>query len=247
MPRPELKLNQVIALLKGVKAGAEGEFTRAYHDAQKPALFAGVTKTYKTRDEDGEKLPPEGTLVQMRATDVITRAQDALTRLMDVQLTMDGGNQVARADLLVDDTTIATGVPVTFLLVLEKRLTDLHTFVSKLPVLDPAEQWTLDTTDGYYKAASMTTRSKKVPRNHVKAEATDKHPAQVEVYYEDTIVGDWTTTKLSAALPATRVAQLLTRVTALQEAVKVAREAANSTAAPDREIGAKVFDYLLAG
>ena len=48
----------------------------------------------------------------------------------------------------------------------------------------------------------QTLRTKKVPRNHVKAEATEKHPAQVEVYYEDVAVGYWTTVKFSGALPA---------------------------------------------
>lgn len=47
-----------------------------------------------------------------------------------------------------------------------------------------------------------------VPRNHVKAEATDKHPAQVEVYHEDVPVGYWTTVKFSGALPARRVNEL---------------------------------------
>lgn len=69
-----------------------------------------------------------------------------------------------------------------------------------------------------------TVRTKKVPRNHVKAEATDKHPAQVDVYYEDVPVGYWTTVKFSGALPARRVNELLDRVEKLQQAVKFARE-----------------------
>jgi hypothetical protein len=35
----------------------------------------------------------------------------------------------------------------------------------------------------------------------VKAEATEKHPAQVEVYHEDVVVGQWKTVKFSGALP----------------------------------------------
>src|SRR5918911_505434 len=48
-----------------------------------------------------------------------------------------------------------------------------------------AEAWSFDeATDAYATAPTQTTRSKKVPRNHVKAEATEKHPAQVEMYFE---------------------------------------------------------------
>ena len=44
------------------------------------------------------------------------------------------------------------------------------------------------------------------------AEATQQHPAQVQVYMEDVPEGDWTTVKFSGALPASRVRTLLERV-----------------------------------
>ena len=91
-----------------------------------------------------------------------------------------------------------------------------------------------------------TNRTKKVPRNHVKAEATEKHPAQVEVYYEDIPVGYWTTVKFSGALPAKRVSTLLERVEKLQQAVKFAREEANNAEAVDKHVGDRVFGYLFA-
>ncbi len=43
-------------------------------------------------------------------------------------------------------------------------------------------------------------------RVQVKAEATDKHPAQAELYCEDMPIGYWTTVKFSGALPACRCA-----------------------------------------
>jgi hypothetical protein len=114
-------------------------------------------------------------------------------------------------------------------------------------VLDAAESWSFDeATDSYATAPSQTTRSKKVPRNHVKAEATEKHPAQVEMYFEDVLVGYWTTVKYSGALPQARISELKARVVKLAEAVKVAREAANSTPVVDQKIGDRVFDYLFA-
>ena len=80
---------------------------------------------------------------------------------------------------------LARDVPVTHLLFLEKQLTDVHTFVAKLPLLDPAEDWAdePDPVSGTWKThPAKTVRSKKVPRNHRVAEATQQHPEQVQVY-----------------------------------------------------------------
>ena len=152
---------------------------------------------------------------------------------------------MARADVVVDGRTIAAQVPVTYLLFLEKQLVDLHTFVKKLPVLDAAESWLRDdSTDTWRTEPVRSNRTKKVPRNHVKAEATEKHPAQVEVYYEDITVGYWTTVKFSGALPAKRVNDILDRVLKLQTAVKFAREEANNVEVVDQRVGSAVFGYL---
>jgi hypothetical protein len=73
---------------------------------------------------------------------------------------------------------------------------------------------------------------------------TDKRPAQVEVYYEDVVVGYWRIVKFSGALPAQRINELLARVDKLQHAVKFAREEANHIDADDQKVGEKVFSYL---
>lgn len=239
------RLNQIVAVEKGVKTKAERDLTDIYHKIQKTPLVNGISRNYQPRDENGESLPPENTPVQVRAEDALAEAGTALTRLFDVTATKDFGNQQATADVVVDGQTLVVKAPVTYLLFLEKKLTDVHTFVKKLPVLDAAETWEYDPNADVHKTATVkTTRTKKVPRNHVKAEATERHPAQVEVYHEDVIVGDWSTVKFSGALPATRVKELLTRVEKLQNAVKFAREEANTTTVNDVKVGERVFEYL---
>lgn len=241
------KLNQIIAVEKGVKSDAAREFTDLHHLAQRAALFAGLTRTYKPKDDEGDQLPSESTQVQVRANDVLMGVSNTLTRLFDVTATKDLTNTTAKADIVVDGRVIVADVPAVTLLFLEKQLTDLATFVRKLPVLDPAEQWHFDEARNCYVTdPAGTTRTKKVPRNHVKAEATDRHPAQVEIFTEDVIVGTWTTTKLSGALPAKRVTELANRVTALHNAVKVAREQANLAEVQDLKIGEQIFGYLFA-
>jgi hypothetical protein len=239
------KLNQIIAVEKGIKSRSFQELTEAHHAVQKPALLSGISRNYQPKDEEGEQLPPEATKVQVRAEQVLRDMGRTLTRLFDVTATKDATNCVARADVVLDGRTLLTGVPVTYLLFLEKQLTDLHTFVRKLPVLDAAESWSYnDSADSWSTEPIRTIRTKKVPRNHVKAEATEKHPAQVEVYYEDIPIGYWTTVKFSGALPAKRVTELLDRVEKLTQAVKYAREEANNTEAVDTTVGDRVFGYL---
>lgn len=239
------KLNQIIAVEKGVKSKSFQELTEAHHAVQKAALLSGISRTYQPKDEEGEQLPPESTRVQIKAEEVLRQTAATLTRLFDVTATKDWANCTAKADVTVDGRALLKDVPVSYLLFLEKQLTDLHTFVKKLPILDAAESWAHDPSSDSWKTDPVRTiKTKKMPRNHVKAEATEKHPAQVEVYYEDIPVGYWTTVKFSGALPASRVNELLERVEALQNAVKFAREEANGTSVTDQHVGEAVFGYL---
>lgn len=130
------KLNQIIAVEKGVKSKSFQDITAAHHRVQKPALLAGISRTYQPKDEEGEQLPPESTRVQVMAEDVLREMSASLTRLFDVTATKDWANCAARADVTVDGRSVLTDVPVSHLLFLEKQLTDLHTFVKKLSVFN---------------------------------------------------------------------------------------------------------------
>jgi hypothetical protein len=241
------RLSTVNAVVAGEKKTSDSALTGLYHLVQRsPELLSGIIRTYQPKDEDGDQLPPERKNVQTRVrADVIPAINDALTRMFDLQLTQDTANCTAIADVIVDGRVLIPAAPVTYLLWLDKMLVNLRTIVDKLPTLDPAEVWSWDESLGVYRAEpARTVRSKKIPRNHVKAEATDRHPAQVDVYYEDVAQGQWTAVKLSGAVPAALVQALTLRVKTLLEAVKVAREEANTTNADPRQAGAAVFDYL---
>jgi hypothetical protein len=241
------RLNQIVAVEKGIKSRSFQELTDAHHALQKSSLLSGISRTYRPKDEEGEQLPPESTKVQVKSEETIRQTAEILTKLFDVTATKDWANCTAKADIKVDGTTLLEGVPVSYLLFLEKQLVDLLTFVRKLPALDAAESWDYDASaDCWATDPVQTVRTKKIPRNHVKAEATEKHPAQVEVYYEDVTVGYWKTIKFSGALPAKRINELAERVEKLQQAVKFAREEANNAEVTQQKAGEKVFGYLFA-
>lgn len=239
------KLNQIIAVANGKKSQTQAELTRVHHMLQKAVLLEGISRTYRPKDDDGEKLPAESKHVQFTAKQGIRDAVAALTGLFDVVATQDATNCIAKADVVAGGGTVLTGVPVTHLLFLEKQLVDLHTFVDKLPTLDPGEVWSFDSTaDSYRTETHETVRTKKVPRNHVKAEATKEHPAQVELFTEDVLVGTWATVKFSGAIPAKEKHEMLARVRQLQEAVKFAREEANGVQVVDHKTGKAVLEYI---
>jgi len=239
------KLNQIIAVEKGTKSRTQRELNDAYQRLQKPALLSGISRTYQPNDDEGEVLPPESTRVQVRAEDVLREVGAALSRLFDVVATKDWANCRARADVVVDGSTILSDVPVTYLLFLEKQLAELQNLVGRLPVLDAAETWVFDESSDVWRTEPVrTTRTKKVPRAHVLYEATDRHPAQVETYTEDVIVGTWTKVSFSGALPARRINELRERVEKLTAAVKYAREEANGIDVEEQRVGEAVFRYL---
>ncbi|TYK53322.1 hypothetical protein FXF68_06325 [Actinomadura decatromicini] len=241
------KLNQIIAIEKGVKGRAQREVADVLRLLQKPVLLSGISRVYRPKDEEGETLPPESTKVQVKSEDALRDVSKTLTRLFDVVATKDWANREASADVVVDGRPILTGVPVTYLLFLEKQLNELHAVLDNLPVLDASESWTYDEGQDVWRAAPVeTSRTKKVPRAHVLYEATDKHPAQVETFTEDVIVGTWTKVAFSGALPARRLNELRDRVDRLLAAVKYAREEANTAEVDDRQVGDAVFGYLFA-
>lgn len=240
------KLNQIIAVANGKKTKCKNDLTKLYHAIQQTGLFSGISKSYRPKDEDGDKLPPESKKVQLTVGAVLNEAAQSLGDMFDVIATQEWANCQAKSSVVVDGETVLDDVPVTYLLFLEKQLVDFATTVSALPTLDPAYEWSYNESQGCYSTPAVeTTRTKKVPRNHVKAEATKEHPAQVDVYHEDIVAGYWSTVSYSGAISVTDKKQLLARVSSLIDAIKAAREQANSISAPNVEVGKKLFGYLL--
>lgn len=241
------KLNQVIAIEKGEKSRTNTAINEAYKKIQKATGFSGLSRTYQPLDEEGETLPPESTRVQLRAQEIIDETVHAWIDLVDITATKEVANGTAKADVVVDGVVVVKQAPVTLLLFLEKQLVDLHTFISKLPVLSQEQEWRYDAgVDAYATMPVRTIRSKKVPRVLLVHEATKEHPAQTSVWQEDVKVGEWTKIEYSGALPQQRITQLLARVDALKKAVQFAREEANNIQVTNVNVGKSLFDFVFA-
>lgn len=238
------KLNQIISVEKGIKNKAQEQLTELYHTVQKPALFDGFNKKYRALADDGEKFPNEDKRVQVKSADIIKGGLACLRELFDVTLVKDTANCSAKANVVVDGKTLLQDVPATCLLFLEKQLTDFHTTVSKMPVLDPAEEWEFDGNAALFRTQPVETgRTKKVQKPLVLHPPTKEHPAQTQLITEDMTIGYWATVKLSGAMALPDKERLLARIERLQRAVKFAREEANTAGVMDLS-SAPIFDYL---
>ena len=242
------QLNQIVAVENGEKGRAFERVRDLDHKVARSGLLSGLSRTYRPKDEDGERRPPESTKVQVSVEDVLDETAAVLTNLFDVAATKEWANTHARADVEVDGRVILADVPVTYLLFLERELKQLATMVGRLPTLDAGVNWEYDETQGAWKSDPVeTTATKKVPRNHVKWEPPDpsyKQPAQVETFHEDVVVGYWTKIDYSGAIPEDRRRELVERAEKLLRAVRFAREKANSMEVEQVRVGADVFDYL---
>jgi hypothetical protein len=241
------KLNQIIAIEKGAKNRVYSAITELHKNSQKSDLYYGFNKSYETKDEGGEQFPPEQKKVTLRAEDVLSETKELFSEIMDITATKDFANMTASADVKIGETVIIKDAPVPYLLFLEKQLTDLRTFVDKLPVLDEADDWSKDEASGLYKTASIKThRTQKVSEPIVLYDATKEHPAQTQLITKDVVVGFWNQVKHSGAITRADKRKLLERIEKVLEGVKSAREEANSVEAPAKKVGADILDYIFA-
>lgn len=238
------KLHQIIAVLQGKKARSTKVFTDAYQ-GWKDNLITGISRTYTPLNEEGEVFPAENKKVQVRVQDVLSTVTTELADFYDCLATQEFGNTLAKANVVVDGTPVLSNVPVGTLLFLEKQLEHMLTFVSSIPTLPTDKEWEFSKDANCYVSTPVEqTKTAKVPTNFVKFQPTDKQPGQSEILYIDKTIGHWTTKNFSGAIPAKEQSELIAKVVKLQEAVKIARETANSTEVEQVKIGKNVLDFI---
>lgn len=240
------KLNQIVAVVSGQKSEAEKVLTDIYHAFQKAELFSGLSRTYTPKNaDDTDRRPPERKSPQASVRDLHTKAMDTLVKMIDNVATQDWGNCLARADVVVDNQPILTDMPVTHLLFLEHKLADLKAYITKMPTRDPADEWVANAESNSF--ATEPVRTEVTKKNQVPIvlyDATKEHPAQTQLITKDEVVGYWDTRKFSTAVSSKDKDAMLSRVVKLAEAVKEAREHANSISVNRVEVAASVMNFV---
>jgi hypothetical protein len=247
MPATKKYLGQVIAIEADIRKSTMRELTDAYHALDKPALLEGLQGDYEPLVEEGERLPSESQRVQATVNEMLSATKTSLAKLFDITAARDFTNAFgnAKADVVVGDQVLVKDAPVPYLLWLDRKLDELQAFALRIPTLPPSTTWTLAEERGVYKSAEVKTlRQVQQPKVVTLAAATDKHPAQVQLFPEQVGVGTWTRVKYSGAVPVDQRARILQRIATLREAVHTARGQANRTEAVEPQIGAALLSYL---
>jgi hypothetical protein len=241
-----MKLNQVVAVEKALRARVHEETTALYQASGKAALFTGLRKDYLPKREDDETYPREEQKVQLNAEEVLRSAGVLFANLFNVVSRKDWANTVAKADVVVGDRVLIKQAPVHYILFVGKQLEEIRKMVDKLPVRDPGLDWFYDRETDLWKTSPIESqRTRKVKRTLVKYDATPQHPAQTESYDADEVAGTWSKVNSSGAISAVRKKELLARCDLLGDALKIAIGAANVIDAPAQQIGEGVIDFLL--
>lgn len=241
------KLHELLAVEPDLKGAAEkilnetiNTFTKKQHH------FTERFKSYQPKDEDGDTFATEKQEMVTTVPKKLGHTQKVVVRYLDAVAQKEFTNTEASAVLEVDGKQLLdTPLPATLLLALEGRLKQLREVYNAIPTLDPSETWHWDDKTKTYEAEPKHTyKAKKVYRNHVKAQATDRHPAQVETYTEDERVGTWTEKRWSGMITPAEKAVLIERLDVLARSVKQARQRANDTKVKKLSVGDVLFNFI---
>lgn len=237
-------LSQLLAVEQSISAETHKRITELYHLLAKTTLFNGYVRTYQKINEEDAGIPDEEHLIQYEVNKVINDMITTMISRIDTVATRDNTNSSAKADLILPNGTVES-VPVTHLLWLEKEIAHVIDFIANLPVLNAGAKWIKDADLGIYRSKeTKTQRTKKVPKSVVLYPATDKHPAQVEKYHEDVVIGYYNLTDFSATISSVDKQALLVKAREVLQCVKIAREQANCAHVVSMNIGEMIMNYI---
>lgn len=253
MSEKKAKLHEVLAVL----ADLEGTAKKVRNEAivtftKKGPHFQGSHRTLKMFDD--LRKPEESGAEEHKAlvttvNDKLDYVKESQVKYYDAVLQQEATNQTAVADLIVDGEVISTNLPATFLLGMESRLRALRDVFAGIPTLDPTIEWELDETQGkgVYKAVHPETaqKSEKTVVHKVLVAATEHHPAQIEKWAENIVSGIYTTNRTCSMITVGDKSKYLSRIDELVQAFKKARQRANAAEVVNKQIGSKLFEYIL--
>ena len=217
--------------------------------------FGEKLRVFHSNAEGVAPVTEEQSALQTTVSKELDWVSKFFVQAMDVSHQIDVANQVAVADIVLDDeasSVLVGGIPATTLLELEKRLVVLQELFNSIPTLDPVKAFETDNTfrlPGVYKAREVVkTKTSKKQRPLVLYEATKEHAAQVQLISEDVEIGKIVETEWSGMISPADKSSLLERLDLLLRAVKQARSRANNVQVDTtRKIGRKLMDFLVTG
>ena len=230
-------LHQLLAVEPGITATLKALVTETHKKfTSGKSLFTGSIRTLKMLADSSEnnvlerqetKVVPMGSTV----ADTLKYTLDHFARSLDLKHNIAATNQVAKADLILNNV-VFTDVPVDMLLHLEAQLAYIRSLFVAIPTT-PATAKVTEIESGNFTSwkgqETVTAKTAKVTDFVIAAPATDKHPAQIRDVTADKVVGHFTDSVQYGTASTYQMARLMSMVDNMMIAVKDARMRANST------------------
>jgi len=248
------KLHETLA----VEGELEGAYKKILQETlktlkDKANLFMGFVKKYVPFD-DNEKTNESFEESHRRDTTVNSKIDYMFSHVipyLDAVAQKDRTNQEARANVEINGKVLISDVPSTTLLGLESKIRQIREVLVNIPTLDAGMNWVKDVTDEDHvwklEAPQETFKTAKIPKSKVVYEATKEHRAEIDRWNETINIGKYLTTHWSGMMTTAEKSQLLGRVDILSQAIKQARQRANTTEVQDIHVGQKIRDFVLDG
>jgi len=247
------KLHEILAVDKELEDTARKIVTEAMVTfSKKSDLFLGHLKRLEMFSEDRkseESAAAEQKTLTTTVGEKLDYVAESLIRHLDVVVQKEQTNQEASDDVVLrDGRVILRNLPATFLLSLENKLAWLRKMYETIPTLQPGIAWEQDPQErsGVFKARTEDVRIKgeKTVQSKILVPSTDRHPAQIEKWFEDKPIGQFVTTRWSGMVSPASKSAYLDRIDELIQAVKKARMRANAQEVEKREVGGVIMTYI---
>lgn len=246
-------LHEILAVETGLAETAnriQKETTKTLD--QKRSIFSGLMKAHQIfKEEDQHLLQPNDVKeVESTVKEHLNYASNEIGRYWDSIFMKEEANQRAKADIVINGEVIAENIPSIVLLSMEKKLSSLIGMYNAIPTLDAAKAWEPDPT--YFKEDVFRAKYNRETQQTITTKefkevspATKEFKAQIVEVPTTINVGKFVYTDYSGALTSLDKAEKLQRLTALQRAVKTARQRANATTVnTELRFGKAILDYI---
>ena len=254
------KQHELLAYESDIKNKANVLLRETEHIFDRSSSFDEFSKTY-VAFVDGDKDIPEAERKNMTTTvaERISYTSKQLVKAVNVLGTKETTNTVAKADVVILDEdgavveTLATAVPVSALLQMEKQFQEYRKMYTKIPTFNTETTWiegvNAEGTKCYIeKDAKKTVRT----RTETVTTAFDPNPIKGSDKYKlepkdqkiTKPVGEYKTINKTGRMSPKDKADMLVRLDNVIAAVKAARAKANSIDTVDVTYGKDIFAYI---
>ena len=247
------KLHEILAVEKDKETVAKKLMLESIKTLGKENLFSGALRELKMFDEaESFNNITDNQELTTTVGENLDYLVNPVAEYYDVVLQKDLTNQKAIADIVIDGKTLATGLPATFLLGMEKKLAEFRKVLEAVHTLAPGIKWIDDKNNAKANVfvsndTEKTFKTMKDIEFKTAAPATKEHPAQVMQIPVTKNVGEFETTKWSGMLTPVDKANKIARLDTLITAVKKARQRANNVEIVTGNVGTDLLTYVING